>query len=136
MWTCPVCERTFKHPNQSHSCAVYDAEWHLHAKSEKIKELYHALTEKINELKHVRYSHIKNAITVAAGSTFLAIKLKKDFIDVEFLFDREIHEFPVYKTLRVSKNRVAHYIKLHTKEDVNPQLIKWLHQSYNLVNQE
>lgn len=136
MWICPVCERAFKNPNQSHSCEIYNEDWHLHAKSEKIKEIYHALTEKLNELKDIRYSHIKNAVTVAAGSTFVAIKLKKDFIEVEFLFDREIHESPVYKIFRVSKSRVAHYVKLHNKKDISPELIQWIHQSYNIVNRK
>lgn len=77
---------------------------------------------------------MKNCILVKSVSTFLAIKPKTTCMDVEFLLDEEVDVFPIHKAIRVSKNRVAHFIRIEHPKEVNRQLIAWLKRAYELTS--
>jgi hypothetical protein len=82
----------------------------------------------------VNISSVKNAIIVSSTSTFLAVKPKRDHADIEFLLDHEVNEFPVLKTFRVSRSRVAHFTRIGDPGDVDEQLMGWLKEAYETVN--
>jgi len=77
----------------------------------------------------VRLNSVKNAILFRVKSTFLAIKPKKDFLDIEFVLDEKIDEFPIYKTVQASKFKWAHFIRIESPEEVDEQLILWFRQA-------
>ena len=81
----------------------------------------------------VQISYVENAILIAATSTFLAVKPKKDHVDIEFILDREIQDFPVHKTVRISRFKAANFIKLGSPEDVDGMIGRWIGEAY-LVN--
>lgn len=85
-------------------------------------------------LGSIRISSMKSGILVASKSTFLALKPKKNWIDVEFYLDHEQQEFPIYKTFQVSKNRIVHYVRLEQTKDIDNQLLRWIENAYNLVS--
>jgi hypothetical protein len=70
-----------------------------------------------------------------APSTFLAVKPKKSRVDIEFILDKEIHEFPVHKTIRYTKRRWAHFVRLAHSKQISKKLLGWLKASYRLVNE-
>jgi hypothetical protein len=45
-------------------------------------------------------------------------------MDIEIVLNEEVNEFPVYKTIRASKNKYAHFIKVEEPEEVNLSLKK------------
>ena len=45
-------------------------------------------------------------------------------MDLEIVLSEEVNEFPVYKTVRVSKNKYAHFIKVEDPEEVDQNLKK------------
>jgi hypothetical protein len=131
-WICPVCNRTFRSKNQSHSCEVTDENHHFVGKPVIIHQIYAKVIDSLNEAGPINISFVKNAIIISAKSTFLAIKPKAKYVDLEFLLRDEILEFPIHKTFRVSKNKVAHFIKLETPDDVDPLVKRWLKQAYTV----
>ena len=72
----------------------------------------------------------KQAVFLKHPSSFISIKPRKEALELEFLLNEEIKDFPIYKTLRLSKNRVAHYILLDDPAQIDKQLLNWLRQSY------
>ncbi|KAH0533959.1 hypothetical protein FGG08_007427 [Glutinoglossum americanum] len=66
-------------------------------------------------------------------STFLAIKVKKDHLDIEFFLDHLEDVPPVSKYLQTSAHRVAHIVPIDQPEDITPQLRKWMKESYELI---
>ncbi|PCJ89783.1 MAG: hypothetical protein COA57_01100 [Flavobacteriales bacterium] len=76
---------------------------------------------------------VKSAVLLRRGSTFLALKPKKQWLDIEFMLKDKMDEFPVYKTFRLSKNRVAHYVRIESPKEVDRQLLNWLKEAYEVV---
>lgn len=64
----------------------------------------------------------------------MAIKVKKDHLDVEFFLDHLENVPPVSKYLQTSKHRVAHIVPIDSPNDINLQLKKWLRESYRLIS--
>jgi hypothetical protein len=133
-WSCPVCQRPFKHKNQMHSCIRVEVGEHLAGKNPHVVAIFQGLQAGMKRFGEVRVSSVKNCILFKSASTFLALKPKKEWVDIEFLLDQEIDEFPVHKTVRVSKNRVAHFVRLEHPREINRQLMRWLRRSFEITS--
>lgn len=133
MWSCPKCQRKFKHKNQDHSCQVRPLREHFSGKPEALEHVVRLILREVQSFGEVRISSVKHAILVAAESTFLAIKVKKDRVEIEFLLPEEHAGFPVYKTLRVSKNRVAHFVAVGSMDELDRHLMGLIREAYEMV---
>ena len=132
-WICPTCNKEFRNKNQWHSCARLSIEDHLKNKSDNIKETVIKLIEEIQKLGRIEFNPVKSTIQVRAGATFLSIKPKKDLIELELQLTYEVSEFPIVKSVRISSNRVWHLIYIDNLEDIDPQLLTWIKESYDLI---
>ena len=133
-WTCPLCKRPFKYNSQAHSCVQVSPDSILDSKSEITRKIYKKLITAIQQFGPFDISAARKDIYLKHPGTFLAIKPKKDELDVEFYLSALTDEFPVYKTLRTSKNRVVHYVRLDDPKQIDKQLIHWLQLSYKPVS--
>jgi Domain of unknown function (DUF5655) len=116
-----------------HSCVRVEVEEHLAGKNPLVVAIFEELLAGTKEFGEIKVSSVKNCILFKSASTFLAIKPKKEWVDIEFLLDREIDEFPVHKTVRVSKNRVAHFVRLEHPREINRHLTRWLRRSFEIT---
>jgi hypothetical protein len=103
---------------------VLGPDHHFNGKPEKIKKIFDNILTAIEEQGKVQISYVKHAIIISAKSSFLAFKPKKQVMDIEIVLNEEINEFPVYKTVRASKNKYAHFIKVEEPEEVDQSLKK------------
>lgn len=131
-WDCPVCRRQFKVKNQSHSCEVRDPDHNFRRKTPAAREIFDKIISILNIYKTPTVSFVKNAIIVSGRSTFLAVKPRRSYVEIEFLLDEEVAEFPIHKTVRVSKHKVAHFIKLETPDEIEGPVTRWILQAYRL----
>jgi hypothetical protein len=134
MWICTKCERKFKSANQFHSCSTNTLESHFLRKPVEIKEIYEKLAGKLADIGTLQTSIVKSAIFLKKESTYLEIKVKNDYLLIAFYLDREGLEYPIVRTLQISKNRFVHVVHLYKSEDIDEQLIKWLTLSYQLIS--
>jgi hypothetical protein len=133
MWTCPLCKRPFKYEHQAHSCVQVNPDDLLSRKSELVKTIYNKIIIAVQKFGPFTISAALKDIYLKQNGTFIGIHPKKDGIDMEFYLQESMDEFPVYKTLRTSKNRVVHYVQLDDPGQVDKQLIDWMHKSYKLI---
>jgi Domain of unknown function (DUF5655) len=133
MWTCPNCGRSFKNPNQSHSCVVVKPEELLRKSSDHVVFIYRKLDAEVRKLGKVQVNCSKSTINYTYNSTFLVLKPKKERMDLEFLLDNEVNEFPINKTFRVSRHRVGHCVSLEDVAEIDRQLLAWIKQAYLVV---
>lgn len=133
-WTCPECGREFHKANQQHSCLTVGLENHFDGKAETVKILYGKLLEMVSGFGDVRISSTQNAILFASKTTFMAVKTKRTALDVEFLLDHPEIEFPIHKTVTVSKNRFAHFVRIENEPDISPTLEAYLREAFETVN--
>jgi hypothetical protein len=129
-WICPTCRREFRNTNQDHSCLIKDLESHFVNKQQNVVDIFTKIKNKVMKFEGVRINSVKNAILFQAKSIFLAIKPKKSHLDIAFVLDKRIEEFPMYKTVQATKHKVAHFVRLESPEEVDEQLIKWLKEAY------
>ena len=134
-WTCPECGKSFRNRNQWHSCYTLNLEDHLRNKPVVIRNAVYDLLSEIGQFGPLDLNPVKSVIQVKAGATFLSIKPKKDFIELEFQLSEETDQFPVHRTVRISGKRVLHFLYIQSSEDINDQLLDWLRNSYLLVSQ-
>lgn len=133
-WTCSNCKKEFRNKNQVHSCARVKLEDHLKNKSPQVIAIFDKLIREMNKFGEITLNPVKTSVQMRSGATFLSIKPKKDYLEIEFQLGEEVDKLPVYKNIRISKNRVLHFAILKSPQEVNTQLISWLKKSYELIN--
>lgn len=134
MWKCPKCGRTFKKNNQSHSCNTYTEEEHFENLSEFVKELYISLI-KIIEKKIGNFSidPVHCCIHLVNPNTFVAIKPQKSSLKIFFLSQESIQSNRIIKQERYSSKRINNTLKIHSKDDIDEELIEWFITAYHLT---
>lgn len=90
--------------------------------------------QELNKIGRVTLDPVKTSVQVKGISTFLSIKPKKDYMEIEFQLGNEVSESPIYKSFRISSNRVLHFAVLKNPKDVNAKLMNLLKKSYELIN--
>jgi hypothetical protein len=133
-WTCPECGKSFRNRNQWHSCYTLKVEDHIRNKSRHIQDLVFFLISRLYEFGPIDLNPVKSVIQVKSGATFLSIKPKKDYVELEFQLGETMDTFPVHKIIRISGKRVLHFVYIQKKDDINEQLLHWLKDSYDLVS--
>lgn len=133
MWECQVCHRKFKHTNQEHSCLVVPMEHHFSERPLALETTVRRILNQVELFGNVKVSSVKNAILIASASTFLALKVKKDRVEVEFLLKEAKEGFPVYKVVKISKNRVVHFVAVGSPEEVDESLMGLFREAYEIA---
>ncbi|HCV44175.1 MAG TPA: hypothetical protein DGH68_11875 [Bacteroidetes bacterium] len=133
-WNCPDCGRKFKHKNQEHSCVRLDPDEHFIGRDPKVRAIYDALLRGVRSFGNVDVSTVKIGVMLKAPGTFVAVKPKKSWVDLEFILDEEIIQFPIHKTFKYTKGRWAHFVRLEHPKDVSKKLLGWLKRSHRLVS--
>ena len=134
MWQCPKCNRRFKKNNQTHSCKTYTQEEHLKNKDSSLKELY---LELLNVIKtHVgtyNLDPIHCCIHLVTQSTFIAIKLQKSDLKIDFVSKEPIASKRIIRHETYSTNRTNNTLKISKLEEIDQELIDWLKEAYMLT---
>ncbi len=130
MWTCPECNRSFRNKSQSHSCLNKGIEELFANTAPQVKEICMSLVKETEALDGIKITSVKNAILFAVKSNFFVLKPQKLHVNIEFLLKEALDEFPIIKTVKVYGNKIAHFVRIQTLEEVDSQLLNWLHQSY------
>jgi hypothetical protein len=134
MWTCPKCGRNFKNKDQRHSCSRLLKENLFLKRPPELKSLCDKVLRIVASFGDYREEAVSpDAIFLKTKSTFMAVKVKKDHLDIEFFLNRIEDIPPVLKHLQTSKNRVVHIVPIANSKDLTPQLKKWMRESYNLI---
>ena len=134
MWTCPNCKRSFKNANQIHTCHLIPKDDVFNKRPAQLKSLYKKIFSIVKQFGDFREETVlPDVIFFKTKSTFLAVKVKKDHLDVEFFLDHLEDAPPVSKYLQTSKHRVAHVVPIDNEKDIDNQLIGWMKHSYELI---
>lgn len=134
MWNCPHCKRPFKNRNQQHSCVEIRPQEVLKDKSENVIAIYDRIISIAETNGRFAETATSKAIFLKNNGTFLAIKPMNNRIDLEFFLDREDLIFPVSRSLRISRNRIVHFISIDDVTQADEQLAAWIKESYELIS--
>lgn len=137
IWKCPKCKKEFARLNQSHKCEIVKVETLFLRREPKLFDIYQKLLKslKINGLWIETTSSKAITLYTENRKAFLGIEPKKAHLDIWFLLDKKIEEFPIYKVLQPSKNKFGHFVRLYDKKDIDSYLINLIGESYDLMSQ-
>ncbi len=132
MWTCPKCKRNFFRASQPHSCHKIPLDQHFKNK-EKSREIFHLLVKQIeSNVGQCQIISIPCCIHLFGNYDFLAALPKKDGLEIRFALDRKLNTSRLKQCVPMSTKIYKNCLNLTTRNHINDELIKWLHQSYHL----
>lgn len=129
---CPECHRPLTKPNSWHYCRQVAIEDLFINKPAGLITVFDKLLAEVSSWAGVSASATKNCIVFITAKTFLVVKVMKTELDLKFMLPQETDEFPIYKTQAYGK-RIDHYIRLRDEEDLDGDVFRFIHQSYELV---
>ena len=129
-WICASCNRLFSAENKQHSCIVTDLQSHFINKPSNLQLVFQKIITNLEIFGSVDISPVKNAIIISARSTFMAIKPRKKYLEIEFVLNEERDEFPVYKTVRYTKLKFAHFVRVENPVEIDQGFLDTIHQAY------
>jgi hypothetical protein len=129
LWTCPKCGRQFARTGQSHSCKPFALEQHFEGK-ESSKPLYNKFKKAVKEnTGPFKVESLECCIHFVKTSTFLAVKIMKNKIRVDFSLDHKIKSKRIVKSLQMSANRFLYVIDIADENQINKELLEWISES-------
>ena len=134
-WTCSTCGKTFAKENQSHKCEKVELSTLFEHRAPHLVDLFEGLVSQLKGIGEFEVTTSKKAITLYAPShkAFLGVDLKKKFFDIWFVLNEEREEFPVYKVVKPSKYRFAHFVRITQEEDLNMLPLHLIQMAYERV---
>lgn len=118
-----------------HTCKLVNQEKFFIGRPAHFYKMYQAIQSIVGQWGEYREEAVEpDVIFFKSKSTFLALKIKKRWIDVEFFLDHLEDVPPVKKFLQTSKYRFAHLVSIDEPEDIDQQLKDWLYASYKLIS--
>ena len=130
-YTCPKCLRPLTKQNTWHYCKRIAVDKLFQGKPPELHAVFKALEKAIKSWNGVSSSATKSCIVFIAAKTFLVVKVMKRELDLKFVLPEETADFPIYKTARYG-NKLEHYIRLQTIDDLDGDVIRFIRRSYEL----
>jgi hypothetical protein len=128
-WKCDKCGRSFKVPNQWHSCVKIDINSHFKNKKQ-IRVIYDHLEKAIKKFGPLHVDPVKNSISIGNRTNFITVFIRKDNLRLDFLTLEEIPDNRFEKTSRYGE-RYYYRLKLSKTSDIDEKLLVWLKTAYN-----
>ena len=90
------------------------------------------LIELVDDWPGVTWEFASGSFMAKVPTTFLRIRPRSRDVQVTFLLDRVVEEFPVTRHVRQSAHRVAHAVHVDHPAQVDGQLAGWLQEAHAL----
>ncbi len=134
MWKCPSCQRKFKNEFQNHSCTLLTEKDLFNNRPVALKNLYDHVLKEVRKFAEFRIEIVPPDVAfLKTESTFMAIKVKKRWLDIQFFLDYlESHEL-IKKFQKTSNRRYTYIVSIDDFDQFDEQLINWCRSSYELI---
>jgi len=132
LWTCPNCKRQFERQGQSHSCRPYALEQHF-VRKETGRLLYESFKKAVEkQVGAFKIESLECCIHFVSTSTFLAVKIFKDKIRVDFSLSRNITSERFHQSVQMSAHRYLYYVDINAIDQIDERLMEWIQEAYDL----
>lgn len=96
-------------------------------------ELYSLLIKVLDELGNYVVENKKTSLHIVHGRAFLGVHPRKDGLLLNVVTREPLHSERLKKVERVSANRYHNELIVNTTEQIDGELIGWLHTAYSLT---
>lgn len=102
----------------------------------ELLETFELLNAYIADFEEVEILYLKTCIQFKIGATFLSVYPRKDRLVLEYQLKQEEDYFPVFKCIRISKNRVLHRLVITEPSEFDTQIKEWIKAAYQTVRKK
>lgn len=132
MWICPNCERTFKSPNQSHSCVKTTIDDLFKGKPDDLLLAFDALLIGVIDWEPCSVGATNKAIVFAKEKAWLIVRPMSKELDIKFYDKEKIDHALINKTTFYS-GKFAHHIRIKDERGVTTELLSLLKKAYDVA---
>jgi hypothetical protein len=111
---------------------IYTLDMHFDGTTESARELYDRIMDVLGSFGPVAAEPKKTCIHLVRRTAIAGVRVRKDFVLLEFKTDYPIDSPLLSKTEQLSRNRYHHTIKVMSPEALNEQVRCWLRDAYEL----
>ncbi len=97
-----------------------------------VKEIYTKLINKIGKFGIYKEEPHKTSIHLVNRSAFAGVETRKEYILLNIKSVSEIKSKRVVSVDHVSSNRFHNVFKIKSPDEIDPELLKWLQEAYQL----
>ena len=129
MWTCPLCNQSFKNNQQQHSCNDKVLADCLSGKSAHTIELFRHFIREYNRIAPVTIHPTKTMIGIATDKRIAWVtSLGKDFVDIVFPFKKAYPDnLCFHKIAQVpGQQQYNHHFRMMHAADINEELMNFM----------
>jgi Domain of unknown function (DUF5655) len=131
LWTCPTCGRQFERRGQTHSCRSFPLKQHFEGKPEGLV-LYEKLKREVKEqIGFFKIESLECCIHFVSTSTFLAVKIFKNKIQIDFTLSRKTKDRRITQYVQMSAHRYLYCVDIQKEEEINEELMGWIQEAYD-----
>jgi len=104
--------------------------------SDDLREAYERLRETAVEFGEQRIYASHHSIMFARTSCYFFVRPKKTFLEVVVFLNRVLRAPQVKRVDAASKSKVANFIRITHRDEVEPPITDWLQEAYEWVEQK
>jgi len=125
-WICARCGRQFARPKQAHSCKAHNIDDHFRGKDPRLRSVFDALRRALARSGPLRVDAVESTINLVSKHHFGGIAVRREYLRVGFILNREIRHERIAHAERIGPRRVSHHVIVSSVSEVDAQLIGWL----------
>ena len=112
---------------------AFTLESHFSGKAPQVLAIYQRLLESLRVSGEVHESPKKTSIHLDHTSGFAEVNTRQSYLLLQFRVDHKIDDPRISKIEQHSARRFMHTVRLESEADVDPQLLAWLKEAYDLA---
>ncbi|MBI4499926.1 MAG: hypothetical protein HY700_02075 [Gemmatimonadetes bacterium] len=105
---------------------------HFQGKPQALRRLYRVLVKALRTFGPLRIDAVQSTINLVSTHHFGGVTVRRDHLRLGFLSDQHIENPRIVRREAVGPRRIAHWVRLATASDVDPQLLGWLRRAHAL----
>jgi hypothetical protein len=99
--------------------------------SEELKDAWDRLRETAVSFGDQRIYASHKSIMFSRKACYFFVRPKKNFLEVCFFLGRTLNAPQVRRTDRASKTKIAHFLRISHRDEVEPPITDWLREAYD-----
>jgi Domain of unknown function (DUF5655) len=99
--------------------------------SDDLQEAWERLRATAAEFGEQRIYASHNSIMFSRKSCYFFVRPKKSLLEVVIFLGRTVKSPRIKRALRTSKTKIAHFVHVRHRDEVEPPLSDWLHEAYD-----
>jgi Domain of unknown function (DUF5655) len=136
LWRCPKCDAAFTTRNQQHSCGKFGLADLFTNSSPQVRSLYAAFVRLVRSHGKVTVIPQRTRIAFQVRMRFAAVTPLRSCLRGHLVLGAR-HEGPCFVRVEsLSPRNHVHHFRLESKEQLTPELVRWVGEAYKVGRQE